>query len=362
MKNDECRMINEKSEMVNGDGEKIRITIRIMIRMRGMLREGGARFEDVMHDVEEHMTEMDFPGGRPPRRRRRGVALLPSLFTLANCLSGFASISFAARGLENDNQANFFPSNYSLAGYFIFLAMVFDMFDGFVARLTRSASDFGAELDSLADMVSFGIAPAFLSIHLIGALLHTPDVKYFEFPGPFQDDSWLRLFWVIAGIYVSCTALRLARFNVMNKHDAGSHMNFRGMPSPGAAAIVAATVIFFEGLRTGRHAIHLNLSPQMIDWLKMVFPYFVPVVLLASALLMVSRFSYSHLINRFMRGRRKFRTLVGAFLLAMVIVWQPQLSVITAIYLYALSAPVTWLVQLATGKRGKPPATPAANR
>lgn len=314
-----------------------------------------------MRNVEEQLSEMGPPDGRPVRRKRRGVAVLPALFTLANCLSGFASISFAARGLDG---APPFASSYALAGYFIFLAMIFDMFDGFVARLTRTASDFGAELDSLADMVSFGIAPAFLSIHLIGDLLQlkNPAGKQFlYFPGPFQDDAWLRLFWVIAGIYVSCTALRLARFNVLNKHDVGSHMNFRGMPSPGAAAVVAATVIFFEGLRTGAHVIPFNVTPQMIDWLKMVFPYLVPVMLLFSALLMVSRFAYSHLINRFLRGRKSFRTLVGFLLLAMIIVWQPQLSVITAIYLYALSAPVTWLVQLITGKGNKPPA-PVPNR
>ena len=299
----------------------------------------------------------DFGAGRV-RKRRRGVALLPALFTLGNCLSGFASISFSARGLD---PAPPFASSYSLAGYCIFVAMLFDMFDGFVARLTRSTSDFGAELDSLADMVSFGIAPAFLSIKLIGDLLHaqTPTGKEFlYFPGPFQDDAWLRLFWVIAGVYVSCTALRLARFNVLNKHDVGSHMNFRGIPSPGAGAVVAATVIFFEGLRTGTHANPFNVPEQMIQWLKAIFPYLVPVVLLISALLMVSRFAYSHLINRFMRGRKSFRTLVGFLLLAMIIVWQPQLSVVTAIYLYALSAPVMWLMGKATGKTRR--ATPIA--
>src|SRR6185436_10485982 len=137
---------------------------------------------------------------------------------------------------------NVFATHFAMAGYFIFLAMVFDMFDGFVARLTRSASDFGAALDSLADMVSFGIAPAFLSIHLIAELLHTPAPTgrdYIAIPGPFSDDVWLRLFWIIAGIYVSCTALRLARFNVITKLDPLSHMSFRGMPSPAAAATVA---------------------------------------------------------------------------------------------------------------------------
>src|SRR5262249_51647959 len=156
---------------------------------------------------------------------------------------GFMSVSYSARGGGTPHDfASLFSSNYAAAGYFIFLAMLFDMFDGFVARLTRSASDFGAELDSLADMVSFGIAPSFLSLQLIGFLMITtnpsnPEGREYlsRLPGPFSDDGWRRLFWVIAATYVSCTALRLARFNVINKHDINSHMSFKGMPSPGAA-------------------------------------------------------------------------------------------------------------------------------
>jgi len=302
------------------------------------------------------------------RKRRRGVAILPALFTLGNCLAGFASVNYATRGDGPVNDlARLFASNYAAAGYFIFLAMLFDMFDGFVARLTRSASDFGAELDSLADMVSFGIAPAFLSLQLIGSLMVTtnpasPEGREFlaRLPGPFSDDGWRRLFWVIAATYVSCTALRLARFNVINKHDINSHMSFRGMPSPGAAAVVAATVIFFESLRlpSEAHRIPFNISQEVHDWLITIFPYLLPVVLLIAALLMVSRFSYTHLINRFLRGRRKFRTLVVVLFLAMIIVWQPQLSTVFAIYFYALSAPVTWLYQLVTGKRPASPAPP----
>jgi CDP-diacylglycerol--serine O-phosphatidyltransferase len=277
------------------------------------------------------------------------------------------SISYAARGEAASNDfAKIFASNYAAAGYFIFLAMLFDMFDGFVARLTRSASDFGAELDSLADMVSFGIAPAFLCLQLIASLMVTtnpvsPEGREFlsRLPGPFSDDGWRRLFWVIAATYVSCTALRLARFNVLNKHEINSHMNFKGMPSPGAAAVVAATVIFIESLRlpSEAHRIPFNVSKDVHDWLITIFPYLLPFVLLIAALLMVSRFSYSHLINRFLRGRKKFRTVVVFLILAMIIVWQPQLSVIIAIYAYALSAPITWLYQLITGKR--PPSTPA---
>ncbi len=232
--------------------------------------------------------------GRPPRlrKRRRGVALLPALFTLGNCLSGFASLNYAANGVNIPN--SYLPSNYAIAGYFIFLAMIFDMFDGFVARITRSASDFGAELDSLADMVSFGIAPAFLTMHLIGDLWNNPalsvngKVPYAALPGPFSDDLWLRLFWVIGATYVCCTALRLARFNVMNKHDALSHMSFRGMPSPGAAAVVASTVIFFESLRRSAQpdpGIHLwfNIPSPVQEVLRAILPYLLPAVLLAAA-------------------------------------------------------------------------------
>lgn len=297
--------------------------------------------------------------GEPPlmiRKRRRGVALLPSLFTLGNCLSGFASLNFTARGEDASASSPVFSPHFSFAGYCIFLAMLFDMFDGFVARLTRSASDFGAELDSLADMVSFGIAPAFLSIHLIGQLLHTqtPGGKgYIDIPGPFQDDDWLRLFWVIAGIYVACTALRLARFNVIHQPDVLSHMSFRGLPSPGGAAIVAGTVIFFETLGK-ENPVWFNVSQNVRMVLTRVFPYMLPVVLLCAALLMVSRFSYTHLINRFLRGRKNFRTLVGFFLLMMLIFWQPQISVIVGIYVYALSAPVAWLYRLMTGRANRP--------
>jgi CDP-diacylglycerol---serine O-phosphatidyltransferase len=185
-----------------------------------------------------------------------------------------------------------FAAHFTIAGSFIFLAMVFDMFDGFVARLTRSTSDFGAELDSLADMVSFGIAPAFLSVHLIGELLRNQGPgghDYLFLPTPFSDSGWLRLFWLIAAIYVSCTALRLARFNVITQPDALSHMYFRGMPSPGAAAIVAGSVVFFEFLGP-ENKIPFNVSPEVREFLKFIVPYLLPTMLLVSALLMVSRF------------------------------------------------------------------------
>ncbi|MCL2641278.1 MAG: hypothetical protein FWD53_10565, partial [Phycisphaerales bacterium] len=235
------------------------------------------------------------------------------------------------------------------------------MFDGFVARLTHSTSDFGAELDSLADMVSFGVAPAFLSINLISLLVHknVPEgMKTLDIPGPFSDDVWARLFWVIAAIYVSCTALRLARFNVLNKHDVSSHMNFRGLPSPAAAAVVTSTIIFFVGLYPTTRYLPFNVPKELLGFCQSVFPYMLPAVLLIAALLMVSRFSYSHLMNRFLRGRKRFRIVVLYMLIIMILIWQPLLSALIAIYIYALSAPTIWLYRHITGRQPAPPMSP----
>jgi CDP-diacylglycerol---serine O-phosphatidyltransferase len=303
------------------------------------------------------------------RKRRRGVALLPSLFTLGNCLSGFASLSYAAQG-HGAGGNPLFTAHFIVAGYFIFLAMIFDLFDGFVARLTRTTSDFGAELDSLADMVSFGVAPAFLSIHLIGQLMRNQSLN---FPTPLSDDQWMRLFWVVAGIYVACTALRLARFNVVHQADILSHLSFRGLPSPGAAAVVAGSVIFFEVLKLPPPDAHtpriiigmipFNVSPHVKSMLEIYFPYVLPMVLLFAGLLMVSRFSYAHLVNRFLRGRKRFRTLVGFVILVALVLWEPQITILLGIYVYALSAPVIWLYGLLMrkNKAAAPPRLPAGS-
>jgi CDP-diacylglycerol---serine O-phosphatidyltransferase len=285
------------------------------------------------------------------RKRRRGVSLLPSLFTLGNCLCGFAAINYASLG------DSVFSKYFLWAGYFIFLAMVFDMFDGFVARLTRSTSDFGKELDSLADVISFGVAPAFLAVRLMGQQMMNQGPTgrdYLSIPAPFSDSAGSRLFWVIACIYVSCTALRLARFNVITQPDVLSHMYFRGLPSPAAAAIVAGSVVFFEQLAPD-NSVPFHVPLVIRHYLTVVAPYFLPPMLLFSALLMVSHFSYVHLINRFLRGRKRFRKLVGIFLLAMVMLWQPQITIMLGIYLYAISAPLMSLYR-ATRKKSLPAA------
>lgn len=160
--------------------------------------------------------------GDRPERFRRGVYLLPSLMTVSNLLCGYASVVYSTRG------------DFDTAAVLLGIAMVVDTLDGFFARLTHSQSAFGAELDSLADVVSFGVAPAILA---------------------FTWGLWPlgRLGWAAGFIYVTAAALRLARFNIQSA--TGDKKYFAGLPSPAAASVTASTVFMYPwGLQDPRLA------------------------------------------------------------------------------------------------------------
>src|SRR5438876_3650106 len=161
----------------------------------------------------------------PPRRRlSRGVYLLPSLFTLGNMFCGYACVVYAMRG------------EYQTAAPFIGFAIVLDVLDGRIARLTGTTSDFGLEFDSLADVISFGIAPAILSFAWGLSALG-------------------RLGWAAGFVFVTAAAMRLARFNIQSA-SGGDKRYFVGMPSPAAAAVPAATVFAYPvGLYDYREAL-----------------------------------------------------------------------------------------------------------
>src|SRR5690242_12325067 len=161
---------------------------------------------------------------RPRRRFRRGIYLLPSLFTMGNMFCGYACVVYAMRG------------EYETAAPFIGLAIVLDILDGRIARLTGTESDFGLEFDSLADVISFGVAPAILSFAWGLSPLG-------------------RLGWAAGFLFVAAAAMRLARFNLQSAGD-GDRRYFIGMPSPAAAAIPAATVYAYPaGLADFRAAL-----------------------------------------------------------------------------------------------------------
>src|SRR3954449_2111564 len=148
---------------------------------------------------------------RPPRYRfRRGVYLLPSLLTMGNMFCGYACVVYSMRG------------EYETAAPFIGFAIILDMLDGRIARLTGTTSEFGVEFDSMADIISFGVAPAIL-VFSWGL-------------GPLG-----RLGWAAGFLFVAAAAMRLARFNIQSAAG-GDKRYFVGMPSPAAAGVIAATV------------------------------------------------------------------------------------------------------------------------
>ena len=223
-------------------------------------------------------------------RHIRTIAILPTLFTLGNLVCGFFAIVVASRVDAPVGVAGgpLDPTNCMYSAWLIFLAMVFDALDGYVARLARTTSDFGAELDSLCDLVTFGVAPAFLLVKMC------PRFAYFH-----RDAVW-----VIAASYAACAALRLARFNVETGDD-DEHLHFSGLPSPAAAASIAGFAIMFYTLRKEDNP--LRFATEIDSVLQTVLPFFGILV----ALLMVSRIPYPHVVNQVFRGQRSFGFLVA---------------------------------------------------
>ncbi len=266
---------------------------------------------------------------RPTRRRRVGqrmIKVLPSMLTLGNLLCGFAAIFYASR----DPDAKHFLQNLSpltLAAGLIFVGMIFDALDGRVARMTRQTSELGEQLDSMADMVTCGVAPAFLVIQLAG--IGAP------FFGEARADTLFdRAVLLIAGVYAACCALRLARFNIeIDQPEESDHMSFKGLPSPAAAGTVASFVLLHQSL----------LSREvMASWATTVGVGMVVITLLA-ALAMVSTLRYVHVINRYVRSRARFRSIVIVVFIGIPLFVEPRFTLCAAFVLYALSAPVAHL-------------------
>jgi CDP-diacylglycerol--serine O-phosphatidyltransferase len=254
-------------------------------------------------------------------RTIRTIAVLPTMFTLGNLVCGFFSVVVASR-VERPEAPTWLQEdlvNLMLSGWLIFLAMVFDALDGYVARLSRTASEFGKQLDSLCDVVTFGVAPAFLLVKMC------PSFAYFH----------RQAVWVIAASYAACAALRLARFNVETGGD-DDHTHFSGLPSPAAAASIAGFAIMFYSLRNKEEMI---VFAQQIDVaLQFVLPFFTVLV----ALLMVSRIPYPHVVNQLFRGQRSFGHVVGIVfaLVAVMVIRGYAVPIICCSF--ALSGPVRY--------------------
>jgi CDP-diacylglycerol---serine O-phosphatidyltransferase len=256
----------------------------------------------------------------------RSVYFLPSLATLGNAVSGFAAIYVATLVAQGgapprDPWGSFFVARgFSAAAYLIFLAMVFDALDGRLARFARHTTDFGGQLDSMADVVSFGLAPAFVALRL------------FHLDGPDWYVPIMRLVWAIAALYMCCAAIRLARFNVSNQHGEQHHFSFLGLPSPGAAGAVASLILMEQ-----------ELAHQGLTFLSQACVTILPIVVLATGLLMVSQLRYPHLVNRYLRGRRSIARLISIWILVLLIFVAHQYVLGIGTLTYAAWGPTAWL-------------------
>jgi CDP-diacylglycerol--serine O-phosphatidyltransferase len=254
------------------------------------------------------------------------IAILPTLLTLGNAVCGFASITYASRIrldsglLDGDNRLCLL-----LAGGLIFAAMIFDALDGYVARLSKSSSEFGGQLDSLCDAISFGAAPAFLLMYLAT---------------DWEGQQIRQGIVVIATLYLACALLRLARFNLENSPDPQSHKRFKGLPSPAAAGCLASLAVLM---------VQLPARWPGVDELALrsFIRVFGPLGALTVALLMVSSFPYPHFTNQLLRRKRHFSVVVQAVVAVAVVYLFQDLALFLLFWAYALHAPIRSLVRRA---------------
>jgi CDP-diacylglycerol--serine O-phosphatidyltransferase len=238
----------------------------------------------------------------PPRPRGRGIYLLPNLFTSGGLFAGFYAIIAATQG-QFDN-----------ACVAVFIAAILDGVDGRVARLTNTQSEFGMQYDSLADLISFGLAPALVMYHWALSTTRLDGVV----PG--------KLGWIAAFLYAACAALRLARFN--SQVGQVDKRWFIGLASPAAAGLVASFVWTCHDL---------GFSGEELRYVAMA-------VTVAAALLMVSRLRYFSFKGSGSRSDRvPFLGIIVVLAVVIAIAVDPPIVLLAIGTLYALSGPAYWI-------------------
>jgi CDP-diacylglycerol---serine O-phosphatidyltransferase len=252
--------------------------------------------------IDEQVGETEDAGVEGPRRR--GIYLLPNLFTTAGLFAGFYAIVAAMAG------------HFQPAAIAVFVAMLMDGLDGRIARLTHTESAFGKEYDSLSDMVSFGLAPALVMYEWA-----FKDMVNFGW-------AWGKIGWLGAFFYAITAALRLARFNV--RTGVVDKRYFQGLPSPAAAGIIAATVW-----------LGVDLS---IPGPALVIPAYVLTV--AAGALMVSSIGFYSFKDFNLHGRVPFSTILIVPIAIIVISFSPPDVLFIVFFVYACSGPVMALWRL----------------
>ncbi len=244
------------------------------------------------------------------RQVRRGAYLLPSLFTIGSILLGFYAIVLGLRAAGMVPQVR--PAGpgglrgeFQIAAALVFAAAILDAMDGRIARLTGTESEFGKEYDSLADVFTFGVAPALLT-YLWGLW------------------EWGRMGWLVPFFYLVCTATRLARFNVQTRVVDSRY--FVGLPAPASAGTICS-ILFFSP------------DSEWREWMQVLML----VALLLIGTLMVSTFRYNSFKKLDLRKRWSFRALVPFAAILLVVVFEPRATFLAITVLFALSGPIAYL-------------------
>ncbi len=260
-----------------------------------------------------------------PRRRIVRPHVLPSMLTLGNLFCGFLAIAKAADAMRETAGSAAMFDLLQFAGWMIFLGMVFDALDGSVARMSGGTSAMGNVLDSLADVVTFGAAPAFLAKCIA------------EGAGGMEDrrlSLWFSVFFALMA------ALRLARYSSHAGDPEEASLWFEGLPTPGAAGVIASVAILI-----GDHEWRPeNAVLRALPWLT-----------LGLGLLMVSKLPYAHATNRFLKGRKPVTYLVLALLVfTLSLAWKVEAVIAGVLVIYTLSGPLMGLVRRRRARREIP--------
>ena len=241
--------------------------------------------------------------------RNRWLKAVPNSLTLCNSLCGFAAIINTLRVCDPAQPFSGVscPSILATSAILILFAMVFDALDGFAARILNAASMHGIQMDSLADMVTFGVAPATLVVIMTRSL-------------PGYDGRFFYIVWALAAVYVGGAALRLATYNVHAMVEKKSSDKFSGLPSPGAAAGICTTVIYYN---------HLGME---IRHLAVILPIYCALL----GILMVSKIQYTHFAKWLLSLKRNRKRLLIVILILAAACWKLELTAFAAVNFYIL--------------------------
>ncbi len=274
-----------------------------------------------------------------PKKRKvmNIIPFLPSVLTLGSIVCGIIAMLIAVKA-HGDVPGPELLGYLNNSCWLILGAMLFDVMDGKVARAMDAESLFGRELDSLADVISFGVAPAFIANRFIYLLFSLADRT--------MSPRGAGLLTAITVVFVICAALRLARYNV--ETDGVPHTHLVGLPTPGAAGFIVANILFFTGFFSTPEKGILRIGQYSPIFLSL-FPF----VLLVAAVLMVSRIKFIHFGNIITERMHRFSFLVMSVFFILIIVWRPIEVFFFGIWIYLLWGLVPGLYGYISGKASK---------